>query len=226
MELPLTKRPFVPGFLKYYNTIDNQRDGINMELKDEENAMAEQPKPLRFTCPHCGSHTLKQYDENPYYWECDVSVWLEDKDDPDTVQIDSESETVYTRRGDPVGELGWCCADCETVLCYEGGSSIGTESCLAEWLLENSPEEDDCRDLEFKCPECGGDTLELSDRISIKAVLTERGQLETVGGDVIHGEERVFGCWRCDFVIQDENGPIWDVSSVVAWLKKNCKQDD
>ncbi|MDQ7785472.1 MAG: hypothetical protein RDU20_21495 [Desulfomonilaceae bacterium] len=110
-----------------------------MESRHDNNASTAQQKVLEFTCPQCGGHSLKQFDDNPFYWECDVVVWLEDKDDPDTAQIDWESEPVYTRRHDPVDEPGWCCANCGKVLSHEGGSSIGTASSLAEWLLEHSP---------------------------------------------------------------------------------------
>jgi len=98
---------------------------------------------LKFTCPHCGGHSLRQYDSNPYYWSCEVSVWLEDKDDTDTVQIDEESEPVYERTDDPYADPGWCCAGCGRVLCYADGTPLGTAGCLAEWLLEHSCDQED-----------------------------------------------------------------------------------
>ncbi|MDQ7785473.1 MAG: hypothetical protein RDU20_21500 [Desulfomonilaceae bacterium] len=78
--------------------------------------------------------------------------------------------------------------------------------------------------MAFQCPDCGGNTLAVSDRISTKVMLNKDSHLKTVGSDVIHEEERTFGCWSCEFVIEDDNGPIRDIPAAVEWLKQNCEQ--
>lgn len=178
---------------------------------------------LRFKCPQCGGHTLRQYDGARSYTSYDVSVWVDNKDDPSSARTHPESAPTYERRGEHERDRGWECGTCGTPLCGEEGLPVGTARDLAEWLVRNSSQEDECEDMVFHCPVCGGETLGLTDRISIKAVLTEDGQLETVGGEVIHEDERIFGCWGCEFVIEDEKGPIRDVSAVVEWLKHNCR---
>lgn len=196
-----------------------------MKSTEKRNTVRNMPTLLRFTCPRCGGHTLRQFEGTRTYTIYDISVWVDDKDDPNSARIAPESAPMYQSRDEPERDRGWECGTCGTPLCGVDGSPLGTASDLAEWLVRNSPAEDVCEDMEFQCPGCGGKTPGLSDRISIKAVVTEDGRLETVGSDVIHEEERIFGCWNCEFVIEDENGPIRDLSAVVEWLKQNCEQD-
>jgi hypothetical protein len=93
-------------------------------------------KTLVFTCPRCGSHTLQQFDRNPFYWTCEVSVCIEGED-LETAQIDEESEPRYERLGDLEPELAWFCGDCEMGLTHEDGRPIEDEDSLAEWLWAN-----------------------------------------------------------------------------------------
>ncbi|MGB6063254.1 MAG: hypothetical protein WBG50_00485 [Desulfomonilaceae bacterium] len=121
---------------------------------NENNSIETTPRTLTFTCPQCGGHTLREFDSNPYFRSCLISVWLEDEDDPDTAQTDEESDPVFEHLDDPMDDLGWCCADCERVLCYADGSPLGTQGDLAEWLLEHccdqeeavAPEQEDKED--------------------------------------------------------------------------------
>jgi len=93
-------------------------------------------KTLVFTCPRCGSHTLEQFDRNPFYWTCEVSVSIEGED-LETAQIDEESQPRYERLGDLEPELAWFCGDCEMGLTHEDGRPIEDEDSLAEWLWAN-----------------------------------------------------------------------------------------
>ena len=195
-----------------------------MKSTDNGNTVRNMPTLLRFTCPQCGGHTLRQYEGAPSYTSYHVSVWVDKKDHLSSARTHPESAPTYERRGEHERDRGWECGACGTPLCGEDGSPLGTASDVAEWLVRNITEEDADEDMVFQCPDCGGNRLELSDRISIKAGLTSDGELLTVGGDVIHEEERLFGCWDCEFVIEDENGPIRNVPAVVEWLKAHQPQ--
>jgi predicted RNA-binding Zn-ribbon protein involved in translation (DUF1610 family) len=167
-----------------------------MKSTERTNTVRNMPTLLRFTCPRCGGHTLRQFDGSRTYTTYDISVWVDDKDDPSSARIAPESAPIYQSRDEPERDRGWECGTCGTALCGKDGSPLQAPHDVAEWLIENSPDQKTFEDLDFQCPVCGGETLGLSDRISFKAVLTEDGELLTLGGDVIHEEERIFGCWE------------------------------
>ncbi len=200
---------------------------------NENNAIESTPRTLNFTCPHCGGHTLRQYDANPYYWSCTVSVWLEDEDDPETAQIDEESEPTYERQGDPMDDPGWCCADCGRVLCYANGSSLGTEDSLAEWLLEHCPQENPSNEIDFTCPVCGSQRL---DQVGEALARSEPGPNEcrslqdqekeskpevAVSPDLIPqgGESFRYRCINGHELANDDGTPVENQKELFEWLK-------
>ena len=177
-----------------------------------------------FTCPKCGGQVLRQYDGTRTCTSYDISICVDSKSDPGSARIllpsgsDDECRRQYRRY------FEWECGDCGTLLCHEEGSPLRTPEALAEWLVRNSPYEEECENLEFQCPVCGGKVLAVSHRISFQAVLKHNNQMELGGFNERQQEGRVFGCSGCEFVIEDENGPIREVSAAVEWLKQNCKQ--
>ncbi len=199
---------------------------------NDNDAIETTPRTLRFTCPSCGGHNLQQYDNTTYNRACKVSVWLKDESDPDTVQIDEDSEPFYEPIGDSEDDPGWCCADCGGVL-YENGSPVETESSLAEWLLEHCPQNNPSEDLDFTCPLCGSNRLdqpqidiEKSEPVVALGQTEESGETEA-GSEVALSCDRIqragksirYGCSNGHELTKDDGSPVESQEELVEWLK-------
>jgi Zn finger protein HypA/HybF involved in hydrogenase expression len=80
------------------------------------------------------------------------------------------------------------------------------------------------KDLQFRCPNCGGNSLKLEGKAHIRLLLTEDLSYASTLDDTVPESERTFRCWDCDFLISDENGPIRRTWALAKWLRENCSQ--
>lgn len=83
--------------------------------------------------------------------------------------------------------------------------------------------------LKFKCPECGGNKIEIVENTIAVSEITEikeDGNFEYGPVDNIDGETSCYQCSKCGFVITDEDGnDISDNESLVDWIKENCDEE-
>jgi uncharacterized C2H2 Zn-finger protein len=91
----------------------------------------------------------------------------------------------------------------------------------ADKAVENGGEPTKSKLLRFVCPRCGGERLDwvhdgVIFREEIEAVAEDNS---IVWGRISYGAtgwtREFYQCCRCDLILEDEDGPIWDIDSVV-----------
>lgn len=89
--------------------------------------------------------------------------------------------------------------------------------------VEHEPQE-----LEFRCPECGGNVLSWGIRTYTRAVIFENGYVDFhEDADLEEDRDQTeFGCCKCGLLICDGDEPIRTGEQLVAWIKANNTASD
>jgi predicted RNA-binding Zn-ribbon protein involved in translation (DUF1610 family) len=82
------------------------------------------------------------------------------------------------------------------------------------------------KELRFRCPRCGGDTLSRGEKNYLKVTIFEDGELIWYGGDNLDEDQFDFACYKCGLIICQGEEPIRTDEDMTAWLKANCEQED
>jgi predicted RNA-binding Zn-ribbon protein involved in translation (DUF1610 family) len=95
-----------------------------------------------------------------------------------------------------------------------------------EWLRISQSVPSESKELNFSCPQCGGDVLSRGEKNYLKVNVCEDGELSFYGGDNLVEDQSDFACYECGLIICQGQEPIRTAEDMIAWLKANCEQED
>ncbi|MFH1114173.1 MAG: hypothetical protein V1792_09655 [Pseudomonadota bacterium] len=87
----------------------------------------------------------------------------------------------------------------------------------------SEPVEAQSTELQFRCPECGGDQLSYGVKSYQKAIINEDGKMDFCGGDSFGEKDVDFACWNCGHVICVDDKPIRRAEDMARWLKAHVQ---